>query len=84
MKVCKALEIVSDQAMTVSEYYTPDELATKTHMSRKWVEAHTQARRIPGQKQFGRSWRYLIAAVEAALQKEQFLLPAKKPNEVES
>lgn len=66
------------------EYYTPEQLKTKTTMSKKWVEAHTQARRIPGQKQFGRSWRYLKSAVDAALLNEQFLLPVQKLNVEES
>lgn len=58
-----------------AEYYTPDELKTKVAMSKKWVETHTQAGRIPGQKQMGRAWRYEKTAIHAALASGQLLLP---------
>jgi hypothetical protein len=57
------------------EYYSPAELARKVGMSAKWVEAHTQARRIPGQTQMGRAWRYEKAAIHAGLASGQLLLP---------
>lgn len=37
---------------------SPPELASLLGISKKWVEAHTQERRIPGQVKVGRLWRY--------------------------
>ena len=63
-----------------SEFFTPRELAAFLGMSQKWVVKHTQSRRIPGQVQFGRSWRYRKADVESHLNSgaPQFLL--EKPH----
>jgi hypothetical protein len=66
-----------------SAYWTPAGLARHLDMSEKWVEKHTQARRIPGQTKMGGAWRYHKAAVQKALLSGQLLLPdpkkAKRP-----
>lgn len=55
---------------------TPRELSTRLHMSLKWVEKHTQARRIPGQVKIGRLWRYDWMEVQKRILRGQLLLDA--------
>ena len=62
-------------------YYTPQELAERLNVSKKFVQNQTLARRIPGQIKIGRVWRYCRAEVEKAMLKGgQFLLPARRIN----
>lgn len=60
-----------------SEYFTPEQLATKLNVARKTIVKWTQARRIPGQTKVGHCWRYQVTAVEKALLRGNLLLPAK-------
>jgi len=46
-------------------------------VSIKFVQKHTQARRVPGQIKVGRLWRYKRSTVERALVRMNFLLPNK-------
>jgi excisionase family DNA binding protein len=63
-----------------TEYYTPQQLAQKLNMSLKFIEKHTQARRIPGQTKVGRMWRYNRIAVEKRLLSgNNFLLDRDNP-----
>jgi predicted DNA-binding transcriptional regulator AlpA len=53
---------------------SPEQLANKLNMSLKWVEKHTQERRIPGQVKVGRVWRYNWIEVQKRMISGQVLL----------
>lgn len=57
-----------------TDFYTANQLADRLQVSIRSVEAWTQARRVPGQFQVGRLWRYRAADVERRLLSGQFLL----------
>ena len=57
---------------------TPNELAQRLNMSLKWVETHTQERRIPGQVKVGRVWRYDWLEVRKRMFSGQVLLRSTK------
>lgn len=56
---------------------TPQELAAKLNISLKWVETHTQERRIPGQVKVGRVWRYDWLEIRRRMFSGQVLLNPK-------
>lgn len=57
---------------------TPRELAGRLNMSLKWVEKHTQDRRIPGQVKVGRVWRYAWVEVQKRIIAGKILLEKTK------
>ena len=60
------------------ELISPKQLADRLHISLKWVEKHTQERRIPGQVKVGRVWRYDWMEVQKRMLSGQVLLePAR-------
>ncbi len=60
------------------ELISPKQLADRLHISLKWVEKHTQGRRIPGQIKVGRVWRYDWMEVQKRMLSGQVLLePAR-------
>jgi hypothetical protein len=58
-----------------SEVYLPEEVIAKFRVSKAWLNKYTQARRVPGQIQFGKAWRYRKTEVDAAFSTRQFLVP---------
>ena len=56
------------------EFFTPDELAVKLSMSRKFIEKHIGSRRLPGMIRIGRHWRFRRVEVERQLSTGSFLL----------
>lgn len=65
-----------------NDVLTPDELAALLHVSRKFIEEHTQLGQIPGQFKVGRVWRYSKSSVQKALLRGgQFLLLPVPQNE---
>lgn len=64
-------------------YLTDLGLRRWLNVGEEWVTKNTQARRIPGQKKMGRSWRYERAAIELQLAKTgKALLDPEKPQKV--
>ena len=59
---------------TEPEFITPEELAAKINMSRKFIEKHIGTRRLPGMVRIGRHWRFRRAEVEKQLSTGSFLL----------
>jgi excisionase family DNA binding protein len=60
------------------EFFTPEELAAKLNMSRKFIEKHISTRRLPGMVRVGRRWRFRRAEVEKRLMGGSFLLETFK------
>lgn len=77
------MESLGSQKMDTLEYLTPRELASKLKMSLKFIVTQTQANRVPGQKQIGRSWRYQKAAIEQALDSGALLIPKDVLNDIQ-
>lgn len=46
---------------------TPEQLAQRLMVSRRFVAVHTTDRRLPGMVRVGRSWRFEPQAVEKAI-----------------
>jgi hypothetical protein len=63
---------------SIEPLLTPRELAQRLHMSLKWVETHTQERRIPGQIKVGRFWRYDWLEVRRRMFSGQVLLKSRQ------
>lgn len=57
---------------------TPRQLAQRLNISLKWVEKHTQERRIPGQVKVGRVWRYEWVEIEKRIVAGKILLEKAK------
>lgn len=66
-----------DKRINENEYYTPEELAVKLSVSLKSIRTWTQQRRIPGQIQIGRIWRYRKHDIEKQLLTKECLLRKK-------
>lgn len=81
MESDRELNMIPGQSNESDHLLTPKELASKLNMSMKWVEKHTQSRRIPGQVKVGRVWRYDWVEVQRRMLTGQVLLertPSKK------
>ena len=62
---------------TISEYFTPQELADYSHMSLKFIEKHIATGRLPGAVKMGRVWRFKRVDVEKQLLTGQLLFNEK-------
>lgn len=57
-----------------TEYLSPDELAKKINMSKKFIKKHIQDRRLPGMVRCGRYWRFNRIELEKKLLSGNLLL----------
>ncbi len=64
--------------MDLGSLITPKQLAERLGISLKWVEKHTQERRIPGQVKVGRVWRYEWVEIQKRIITGEILLEKPK------
>lgn len=67
-----------DLIMIESEYLDSKQLAVFLNCSKKFIEKHRVAGRIPGSVKVGYSWRYRKSEIEKRLLSGQLLLPVDK------